>query len=77
MNKELVFEKIGDKYEKIGIVDADTMIKWDAPNIFDLYDDEFCGVVDNDSYYFLHNSINAYGKFFQKIKLNIGKHQLN
>ena len=75
-NKELVFHNISDKYEKIGIVDADTMIKWDAPNIFDLYDDEFCGVVDNDSYYFLHNSINAYGKFFQKIKLNID-HYIN
>tara|TARA_R110001592_G_scaffold355299_2_gene655764 strand:+ start:2968 stop:3759 length:792 start_codon:yes stop_codon:yes gene_type:complete len=63
-NKELVFENINDQYEKIGIVDADTMIKWDAPNIFEMYDDEFCGVVDNDSFYFMHNSINSYGKFF-------------
>ena len=69
-NKELVFKNIGDKYDKIGIVDADTIIKWDAPNIFDMYEDEFCGVVDNDSYYFLYNSINAYGKFFPDVKLN-------
>ena len=70
-NKELVFKNIGDKYDKIGIVDSDTIIKWDAPNIFDMYEDEFCGVVDNDSYYFLYNSINAYGKFFPDVKLNL------
>jgi hypothetical protein len=35
-----------------------------------MYDDEFCGVVDNDSYYFLYNSINTYGKFFPDMELN-------
>ena len=33
-NKELIFEKVGDKYDKIGIVDDDTIIRIDAPNIF-------------------------------------------
>ena len=46
------------------------MIKWDAPNMFEMYDDEFCGVVDNDSYYFLNNSLNAYGKFFPDIEMD-------
>ena len=69
-NKELIFEKVGDKYDKIGIVDDDTIIRLDAPNIFEMYDDEFCGVVDNDSFYFMHNSINAYGKFFPNTEVD-------
>ena len=63
-NKELIFEKVGDKYDKIGIVDDDTIIRIDAPNIFEMYDDEFCGVRDDDNLSFVHNSLNAYSKFF-------------
>lgn len=45
-NKELI-SAIGKDYDKIGIVDSDTMIRWDAPNIFDQFgEDEFCGVND-------------------------------
>lgn len=70
-NKELVFEKFGDRYDKIGIVDADTIVRWDAPNIFDLYtEEEFCGVRDNDNFWWLDNSIKAYQKFFPTIKLD-------
>lgn len=70
-NKELVFEKLGDKYDKIGIVDADTIIKWDSPNIFEMYnDDEFCGVRDNDNFWWLDNSISAYQKFFSNVNLD-------
>ena len=29
-NKELIFE-YGHQYEKIGVIDSDTMIKWDTP----------------------------------------------
>ena len=47
-NKELVYKHAED-YDKIGVVDSDTMIRWDAPNIFDLYEDEFCGVNDNST----------------------------
>ena len=35
------------KYEKVLMVDADTMIHWDAPNIFDI--DGFSACVDNDN----------------------------
>ena len=45
-NKEMI-SVIGKDYDKIGIVDSDTMIRWDAPNIFDQFgEDEFCGVND-------------------------------
>ena len=39
-NKDTIFEIVGDTYDKIGYVDSDTMVKWDAPNPFDLYDDD-------------------------------------
>ena len=73
-NKELVFEKVGDKYDKIGIVDDDTMIKWDAPNIFETYEDEFCAVRDDDNLAFIHNSMNAYKKFFPDIEIEMDKY---
>ena len=44
-NKLDVYEK-GKGYEKIAIVDSDTMVHWDAPNPFDLYTDEWCWVRD-------------------------------
>ena len=44
-NKELIYE-IGKKYDKIGVIDSDTMIRWDTPNIFNQFTNEFCGVND-------------------------------
>ena len=70
-NKEKVFELIGDKYDKVGIVDADTMPRWDMPNIFEMYDDELCGVVDNDNLGYLVNSIHHYKKFFPNTEMDI------
>ena len=69
-NKTNIAE-IGKKYKKIGIVDTDTMIRWDSPNIFETYDDEFCGVVDTSDYRWILNSINVYNKFFPDVKLNV------
>ena len=56
-NKDLIFEYVGDKYDKIVYVDSDTMIKWDAPSPFDLYDDEFCTATDRASLKWILNSI--------------------
>ena len=69
-NKYTIFDYIGDKYNKIIYVDSDTMIKWDAPNPFNFYnEDELCGVIDNSSLRWIHNSINSYQKFYPNIKL--------
>jgi len=66
-HKEFVFDYVGDSYEKIGVVDFDTMIKWDAPNIFDLYDDEFCGVLDNVSIQWIDKSLKAFRSSFEEL----------
>ena len=67
-HKEFVFDFVGDDYEKIGIVDFDTMIRWDAPNIFDLYDNEFVGVLDQTSISWMFHSQLAYKSAFSQFK---------
>ncbi len=75
-NKDLIFDLVGDKYDKIGYVDSDTMVKWNAPNPFDLYDDEFCGVIDRSSLRWILNSIEKYSEFYPDTKLNLD-HYIN
>ena len=71
-NKDLIFDLVGDKYDKIIYVDSDTMVKWDAPNPFELYtEDDFCGAIDRSSLRWIINSIQEYGKFFPGIKLDL------
>tara|TARA_Y100000593_G_scaffold70077_1_gene128624 strand:+ start:1486 stop:2217 length:732 start_codon:yes stop_codon:yes gene_type:complete len=69
-NKELIYKR-AEGYDKIGVVDSDTIIKWDAPNIFDkVGEDDFCGVNDIASLRWLHDSVNAYQKFFPELKID-------
>lgn len=70
-NKDLIFEYVEDKYDKIIYVDSDTMVKWDAPNPFDLYDNEFCTAIDRSSLRWILNSIDSYQQFFPDTKLNL------
>lgn len=70
-NKELIFE-FGRKYDKIAIVDSDTMIHPDAPNLFDFFTEEqFCGVNDICDLNWLFKSINDRQRFFPDTKMNI------
>lgn len=70
-NKDLIFDIVGDTYDKIGYVDSDTMIRWDAPDPFELYEDEFCGVVDRGSLRWVLNSIQSYSKFYPGINVDL------
>lgn len=72
-NKELIFEH-AEGYEKIGIVDADTMIKATAPNIFYEFDEDFCMVRDTVNWNWVYNSIKNYSKFFKNINLDISSY---
>ena len=73
-NKELIY-KFGKGYDKIGIVDSDTMVKWDAPNIFDsIKSNRFYGVNDLCDLNWLLDSINQRQKFFPSVELDISKY---
>ena len=64
--KDTIFDHVGDKYDKIIYVDSDTMVKWDTPNPFDLYTDEFCVVNDRASIGWILRSLDSYKPFFPK-----------
>lgn len=72
-NKEMI-SVIGKNYDKIGIVDCDTMIRWDAPNIFDIIDSGFYGVNDTADLDWLFSSVAQRQHFFPNIHLDIFKY---
>lgn len=71
--KEYVF-KFGHKYQKIGIVDSDTMVRWDAPNIFDEVTDGIYGVNDLCDLNWILSSIQDRQHFFPNVKLDLMKY---
>jgi len=66
---------VGKGYDKIAIVDSDTMIHWDAPNPFDMIDTGLYGVQDNANLRWLNDSVENYGgEFFPDFKLDLEKY---
>ena len=47
------------------------MVHWDAPNPFDLYDDEWCWVKDYANLRWTTESINNYQRFYPNQTLDI------
>lgn len=73
-NKELIYE-YGKDYDKIAVVDSDTMIHPDAPNLFDEFStEEFCGVNDICDFSWLFKSVEDRQKFFPDVEMNIFKY---
>ena len=50
------------------MVDFDTLVHWNAPNFFDLYEDEFCGVLENENLFWIDNSLRAFKSSFSELK---------
>mgnify|MGYP005990052467 FL=1 len=73
-NKLDVYEK-GKDYEKIAIVDSDTMVHWDAPNIFEEIGSGVYGIQDDANLRWLNDSVSNYGgEFFPNFKINLDKY---
>lgn len=72
-NKELIYQ-FGKGYDKIGIVDSDTMVKWNAPNVFDLVTDGVYGVNDLCDMNWLFQSIGQRQRFYPNIELDLMKY---
>lgn len=73
-NKELVSEFVKG-YEKVGIVDSDTMIRHDAPNVFETEitnDDAIYGVLDHCDLNWLLSSIKS--RSFLGVDIDIFKY---
>lgn len=73
-NKSLC-HKFGQGYDKIGLVDSDTIIRWNAPNIFDQVNpDKFYGVNDLCDLNWLLDSIQQRQRFFPDVNIDITKY---
>ncbi len=58
-------------YDRYMYVDTDIMVKWDAPNIFELYDEnQIHAVRDNSGLSWIWEGINGYQSMFPDIKLD-------
>jgi len=56
-------------YNQVALIDVDTMVKWDAPDIFELSENNYSGVRDDVSVGWNCNSIDGYKRFFPEVNL--------
>ena len=71
------FDELEDRninYNKIALIDSTAMIKWDAPNFFDLTDDRFTAWRDMDNMKWVHDSIIGYKEFYDNFECDILKY---
>ena len=62
-----VFDELdrrGIDYDQICLVDASSIIRWDAPNFFELSDHKFCAVKETDNMKWMLDSIEGYESMF-------------
>ena len=57
------------EYNQVALIDIDTMIHWDTPNIFELSNKQYTGVRDDVSLEWVNNSLAGYKKFFPNTNL--------
>jgi len=72
-----VFDELDKRdinYNQIALVDSSSMIKWDAPNFFDMTGDRFTAWVDNDNLGWINNSIEGYKSYFDNFEFDIAKY---
>ena len=59
-------ERMEIEYDQIALVDSSFMIKWDAPNFFEMTDRRFTAWRDMDNMRWIYDSIQGYEDFFQQ-----------
>lgn len=59
-----ILENSNLDYEKVALVDVDTMIHWNSPNLFDEINNEIGVCVDNDNVGWVKESIDGYKHMF-------------
>lgn len=66
-------ERRNIEYDQICLIDCSHMMKWDAPNFFELTNHKFCALRDMDNLKWIYDSIKGYEPFFN-YKLDIKKY---
>ncbi len=67
-------EKRKIDYNQIYLVDGMNMIKWDAPNIFEMTENKFVGWRDIDNLNWVYKSKVGYKEFFDGFELDLTKY---
>ena len=57
-------------YNQVALIDIDTMVHWDCPDIFKLSDGKYTAVKDDLSIEWVYNSLVGYKKFFPNTELD-------
>ena len=57
------------KYDQVALIDIDTMVRWDTPDIFKLSNNQYSAVRDDVSLEWVNNSLTGYKKFFPNVDL--------
>lgn len=64
-----ILEANGIEYNQVALIDIDTMVRWDTPNIFELSGGRYTGVVDDLSVEWTYSSIEGYKEYFPEVNL--------
>tara|TARA_R110002020_G_scaffold447739_2_gene660153 strand:- start:582 stop:1946 length:1365 start_codon:yes stop_codon:yes gene_type:complete len=67
-------ERMGIEYDQIALVDSSFMIKWDAPNFFEMTDRRFTAWRDMDNMRWIYESIQGYKDIFDGFELDQSKY---
>ena len=57
-------------FDQVAIIDADTMVKWDCPNFFDISENSFRAVLDDELPKWVIASLGTYQFLFPKTTVN-------
>ena len=57
------------EYNQVALIDIDTMVHWNTPNIFELSNNQYTAVRDDVSLEWVNNSLAGYKKFFPDVEL--------
>jgi hypothetical protein len=61
-------------YKQVALIDIDTMVHPDTPDIFKLSNNQYTGVIDDLSVEWIYNSVVGYKKFFPDVDLQWDKY---
>lgn len=64
-----ILESNNIEYDRVALIDIDTMVKWDCPNLFEIVPpDKLGGVKDDLSLEWINNSIEGYRRAFPQFE---------
>lgn len=69
-----ILEQNGIEFDQVALIDIDTMVRWDTPNIFELSEGRYTGVIDDLSIEWIYNSVNGYKEYFPNVDLQWDKY---